>query len=172
MRVLQPLGGAGRELAPVAHGGGEFLAGVTDGAGALAKVFRDIGETGARDSDREAYCGLAIIPTLWPRIKLARDAEWVEARGMEATSYPEAMKGIGFGWESNAASARRCWERDWAVVVEVPQTPCTTCEAGNGEQCRTRRGRLGRGFGQDGGGLLRASVDGVGGRWRGRPGPG
>ncbi|MGC0211971.1 zinc finger domain-containing protein [Streptomyces levis] len=43
-------------------------------------------------------------------------------------------------WESEAASARRRRERDAAVAVEVLRTQCKTCGAGDGEQCRTKKG--------------------------------
>ncbi|MGY1548412.1 zinc finger domain-containing protein [Streptomyces sp. MN6] len=121
----------------------QFLARVVDGDVPLAKAFRDTGDpwgVAARDTDRQAYGGPAIIPTQWQLIKLARDAERAAERGVETTTFPDAMQGIGIGWESKAASARRRRERDAAVAVEVLRTQCKTCEAGDGEQCRTKKG--------------------------------
>lgn len=128
-----------RDLAERMH----FLARVTDGDVPLAKVFRDTGDpwgVAARDSDRKAYGGPAIVPTQWQLIKLARDAERAETRGVETTTFPEAMKGIGIGWESKVAAARRRRERDAEVAKEVLRKTCQTCEAGDGEQCRTKNG--------------------------------
>ncbi|MFJ4880159.1 hypothetical protein ACIP93_33795 [Streptomyces sp. NPDC088745] len=121
----------------------QFLARATDGDIPLAKVFRGSGDpwgVAARDSDRKAYGGPAIVPTQWQLIKLAQDAEQAEGRGMETTTYPEAMKGIGIGWESKAASARRRRERDAEVAKEVLRKTCQSCAAGDGEQCRTKSG--------------------------------
>ncbi|MEV4927055.1 zinc finger domain-containing protein [Streptomyces roseoverticillatus] len=56
------------------------------------------------------------------------------------TTYPEAMTGIGIGWESKTASARRRRERDAAVSLEVLLIPCERCHARKGEQCRTAKG--------------------------------
>lgn len=121
----------------------QFLARVVDGDVLLAKAFRDTGDpwgVAARDTDRQAYGGPAIIPTQWQLIKLARDAERAAERGVETTTFPDTMQGIGIGWESKAAAARRRRERDAAVAVEVLRTQCKTCEAGDGEQCRTKKG--------------------------------
>ncbi|MFG3132973.1 hypothetical protein ACGFZU_35395 [Streptomyces tendae] len=117
-----------------------FLARVTDGEVPLTKVFQgteDPWGVAARDSDRKAYGGPAIIPTQWQLTKLAKDAE---KPGAETTTFPEAMEEIGIGWESKVAAVRRRVERDAAVAKEVLQTPCKTCQAGLGEQCRTKNG--------------------------------
>lgn len=120
-----------------------FLARIVVGDVPLAKTFKDGGDPwggAARDSDRQDYGGPAIIPTQWQLLRLARDAEQAEARGVETTTYPEAMAGVGIGWESKAASVRRRLERNAAVAKEVLLTPCKTCEADSGKQCRTKKG--------------------------------
>lgn len=94
----------------------------------------------ARGTDRKDYGGPAIIPTFWQLVRLAQDGKTASAGGREITTYPEAMAGIGIGWESKAASARRRRERDAAVAVEVLRIHCEKCKAGDGEQCRTGKG--------------------------------
>lgn len=117
----------------------QFLARVVEGDVPLAKRFSsgDPWGVAARDSDRREYGGPAIVPTQWQLLKLAQDAE---RAGAETTTYPEAMDGIGIGWESKAAAARRRRERDAAVAAEVLQKACNTCQAGVGERCRTKKG--------------------------------
>lgn len=94
----------------------------------------------ARDTDRTDFGGPAIVPTMWQLIRLAQDGKRAAAGGRETTTYPQAMAGIGIGWESKAASARRRRERDAAVAVEVLRITCEKCGAGDGEQCRTAKG--------------------------------
>ncbi|MFB8314664.1 hypothetical protein ACFC5T_40100 [Streptomyces sp. NPDC055961] len=120
-----------------------LLARVVAGDVPLARKFGgsdDPWGVAARTSDREDFGGPAIVPTQWQLLKLAQDAKRADARGEETTTYPEAMAGLGIGWESKAASARRRRERDAAVAVEVLTIPCATCQAGDGEQCRTKKG--------------------------------
>ncbi|GAA5083281.1 MULTISPECIES: hypothetical protein [Actinomycetes] len=117
-----------------------LLARIVDGDVPLAKVFRDSGDpwgVAARGADRPGYGGPAIVPTVWQLLKLAQDTK---RPGGETTTYPEAMDGIGIGWESKAAAVRRRRERDAAVAVEVLRLPCEKCEAGEGEQCKTKTG--------------------------------
>lgn len=92
----------------------------------------------ARDTDRPDFGGPAIVPTIWQLLKLAKDAKQPGAG--QTTTYPEAMDGIGIGWESKAASVRRRRERDAAVAVEVLRLLCATCEASDGQQCKTKTG--------------------------------
>ncbi|MFB6629982.1 hypothetical protein ACFCWY_08810 [Streptomyces sp. NPDC056362] len=91
----------------------------------------------ARGTDRQDFGGPAIVPTVWQLLKLAQDAK---RPGGETTTYPEAMDGIGIGWESKAASTRRRRERDAAVTREVLTLPCDKCGATAGEQCKTKNG--------------------------------
>ena len=115
-----------------------FLARIVDGDVPLATLF-PTGDTwgkAARGTDRKDFGGPAIIPTQWQLIRLAEDAKGAET----TTTYPEAMDGVGLGWESKAASARRQRERDAAVAAEVLLIHCKTCKAGDGEQCRTKNG--------------------------------
>ncbi|MFF9901285.1 hypothetical protein [Streptomyces longispororuber] len=117
-----------------------FLARIVDGDVPLATRFRDSDDpwgVAARGTDRPGYGGPAIVPTVWQLLKLAQDAK---RPGDETTTYPEAMDGIGIGWESKAAAVRRRRERDAAVAVEVLRLPCEKCEAGEGEQCKTKAG--------------------------------
>ncbi|MYX26794.1 hypothetical protein GTY75_08950 [Streptomyces sp. SID8381] len=128
-----------REAAERLH----FLGRVTDGDVPLATAFADSGDpwgVAARGSDRQAYGGPAIIPTQWQLLKLAQEGMRAEARGEATTTFSEAMEGIGIGWESKAASARRRRERDAAVHKEALLRTCRTCKAGEGERCRTRDG--------------------------------
>ncbi|WP_432158186.1 zinc finger domain-containing protein [Streptomyces sp. bgisy153] len=117
-----------------------LLARIVDGDVPLSTRFRDSDDpwgVAARGTDRPGFGGPAIVPTVWQLLKLAQDAK---RPGGETTTYPEAMDGIGIGWESKAASARRRRERDAAVAVEVLRLPCEKCEAGEGEQCKTKTG--------------------------------
>ncbi|MYR41284.1 hypothetical protein [Streptomyces sp. SID5910] len=117
-----------------------FLARIVDGEVPLVTTFPtgDPWGVAARASDRQDFGGPAIVPTVWQLLKLAQDAK---RPGCGATTtYPEAMDGIGIGWESKAASARRRRERDAAVAVEVLRLPCEKCEAADGEQCKTKTG--------------------------------
>lgn len=117
-----------------------FLARIVDGDVPLATRFRDSDDpwgVAARGTDRPGYGGPAIVPTVWQLLKLAQDAK---RPGGETTTYPEAMDGIGIGWESKAASARRRRERDAEVAREVLRKSCKTCDAGDGEQCHTKNG--------------------------------
>lgn len=52
------------------------------------------------------------------------------------------MDGVGRGWESKEAQARRRRERDAAVAPEVLLILCESCAAGEGEHCRTKNGRV------------------------------
>ncbi|BDT39480.1 zinc finger domain-containing protein [Streptomyces yaizuensis] len=119
-----------------------YLGRVTAGDVPLATTFQQGDPWGpaARGTDRQAYGGPAIVPTAAQLVHLAQRAErgWAE----ETTTYPEHMTGIGIGWESKAATARRRRERDAAVVREARQTSCTSCQAGPGEECRTKSGRV------------------------------
>lgn len=118
-----------------------FLARIVNGDVPLATRFRDSDDpwgVAARGTDRPGFGGPAIVPTVWQLLKLAQDAK--RPGGGETTTYPEAMDGIGIAWESKAASARRRRERDAAVAVEVLRLPCEKCEAGEGEQCKTKTG--------------------------------
>ncbi|MGW0999193.1 zinc finger domain-containing protein [Streptomyces sp. NPDC002523] len=117
-----------------------LLARIVDGDVPLSTRFRDSDDpwgVAARGTDRPGFGGPAIVPTVWQLLKLAQDAK---RPGGETTTYPEAMDGIGIGWESKAASARRRRERDAAVAVEVLRLPCEKCEASEGEQCKTKTG--------------------------------
>ncbi|MFK0159183.1 hypothetical protein ACIQVK_44820 [Streptomyces sp. NPDC090493] len=121
-----------------------FLARVVEGDVPLAKNFErgDPWGVEARGTDRTDFGGPALIPTQWQLWRLARDAEIAGARDTaETTTYPEAMKGVGLGWESKEAQLRRRRERDAAVVREVLLVICESCAAGEGEQCRTKNGR-------------------------------
>ncbi|MEE1764365.1 zinc finger domain-containing protein [Streptomyces sp. SP18BB07] len=123
-----------------------FLARVVEGDVPLAKTF-DSGDpwgTAARGTDRKDFGGPALIPTQWQLGRLAQEAKWALARDATAdtTTYPEAMKGVGMGWESKEAQARRRRERDAAVAREVLITTCETCDASEGQQCRTKNGRV------------------------------
>jgi hypothetical protein len=117
-----------------------LLARVVDGDVPLADRFRDSDDpwgVAARGTDRPGFGGPAIVPTVWQLLKLAQDAK---RPGGATTTYPEAMDGIGIGWESKAASARRRRERDAAVAREVLTLTCDKCGAGDGEQCKTKTG--------------------------------
>ncbi|WP_228984233.1 hypothetical protein [Streptomyces sp. DH12] len=119
----------------------DFLARIVAGDVPLATRFRDTGDpwgVAARGTDRADYGGPAIVPTVWQLLKLAQDAK--RPGGGETTTYPEAMNGIGIGWESKAASARRRRERDAAVAVEVLTLTCEKCGATEGEPCKTKTG--------------------------------
>ncbi|MFI8265507.1 hypothetical protein [Streptomyces sp. NPDC085665] len=94
----------------------------------------------ARGTDRQDYGGPAIIPTVWQLVRLAQDGKAAAVGGRETTTYPEAMAGIGIGWESKAAAARRRRERDASVAVEVLRLPCEKCGASDGQQCTTAKG--------------------------------
>ncbi|RZU28274.1 hypothetical protein EV284_6440 [Streptomyces sp. BK022] len=123
------------------------LARIVDGGIPLAKHFPHRGEgwgAAARDSDREDFGGPAIIPTENQLDLLAREGARLVKKGEETTTFPEAMKGVGLGWESKAASARRRRERDAEVDKQVLRTKCETptCQAGDGEPCRTKHGRI------------------------------
>lgn len=117
-----------------------LLARIVDGEVPLVTAFPtgDPWGVAARASDRQDFGGPAIVPTVWQLLKLATDAKRPGCG--ETTTYPEAMDGIGIGWESKAASARRRRERDAAVAVEVLRLPCEKCEAADGEQCKTKTG--------------------------------
>ncbi|MER7937891.1 MULTISPECIES: hypothetical protein [unclassified Streptomyces] len=125
-----------------------FLARVVEGDVPLAKTFKGEGSDpwgkAARGTDREDFGGPAIIPTQWQLIHLAQQAKWALAQEGEAdtTTYPEAMDGVGRGWESKEAQARRRRERDAEVAREVLLVVCEKCAAGEGEQCRTNSGRV------------------------------
>ncbi|MEW1657919.1 hypothetical protein [Streptomyces sp. NPDC093707] len=117
-----------------------LLARIIDGDVPLSPRFRDSDDpwgVAARGTDRQGWGGPAIVPTVWQLLKLAQDAE---RPGGETTTYPEAMEGIGIGWESRAASARRRRERDAAVAREVLTLTCEKCGATDGEQCKTKTG--------------------------------
>ncbi|MFI1532096.1 zinc finger domain-containing protein [Streptomyces griseus] len=77
------------------------------------------------------------MPTVWQLLRLADDAK---RPGSDTTTYPEAMNGIGIGWESKAAAARRDRDRNTAVAVEVLTLTCEKCGAGDGQQCKTKTG--------------------------------
>ncbi|MEU2078592.1 hypothetical protein [Streptomyces sp. NPDC013489] len=115
-----------------------FLARIVDGDVPLATAFPtgDPWGVAARGSDRQDYGGPAIVPTQWQLHRLAQDAKRAET----TTTYAEGMAGVGIGWESKAASARRHRERDAAVAKEVLLIECASCHAGSGEQCRTKKG--------------------------------
>ncbi|MEV7512030.1 hypothetical protein AB0O57_29150 [Streptomyces sp. NPDC091201] len=116
-----------------------LLARIVDGDVPLSTRFRDSDDpwgVAARGTDRQGFGGPAIVPSVWQLLKLAQDAH----PGGETTTYPEAMDGIGIGWESKAAAGRRRRERDAAVAVEVLRLPCEKCEAGEGQQCKTKTG--------------------------------
>lgn len=118
-----------------------LLARIVDGDVPLAVAFRGAGDpwgAAARGTDRKDYGGPAIVPTLWQFLHLAQAGETAET----TTTYPEAMAGVGLGWESKAASARRRRERDAAVAAEVTVKGCEKCGAGPGEQCQTAKGWL------------------------------
>ncbi|MFB8441245.1 hypothetical protein ACFC7A_19585 [Streptomyces niveus] len=119
-----------------------LLARIVDGEVPLATALPggDPWGVAARGSDRRDYGGPAIVPTVWQLLRLAQDAKRVGAGGKETTTYPEAMDGIGIGWESKAATARRRRERDAAVAVEVLRLTCEKCGANDGQQCKTRNG--------------------------------
>ncbi|MFF8696200.1 hypothetical protein ACF08W_28715 [Streptomyces sp. NPDC015144] len=122
-----------------------FLARVVEGDVPLAKTFErgDPWGVEARGTDRADFGGPALIPTQWQLWRLARDAEIAGARGeAETTTYPEAMKGVGLGWESKEAQLRRRRERDAAVAREVLRILCESCAVGEGEHCRTKNGRI------------------------------
>ncbi|MGW0033003.1 zinc finger domain-containing protein [Streptomyces sp. NPDC003314] len=122
-----------------------FLARVVVGDVPLAKVFSGTSDpwgVAARTSDREDFGGPAIVPTQRQLLRLAEDAARAAQRGEETTTYPEAMEGLGIGWESKAASARRRRERNAAVEIEIREIPCESCKAGAGEECRTKNGRI------------------------------
>ncbi|MFB6700220.1 zinc finger domain-containing protein [Streptomyces rubiginosohelvolus] len=116
-----------------------LLARIVAGDVQLATTFAtgDPWGVAARTSDRLDFGGPAIVPTVWQLLRLAQDAN---RPGCETTTYPEAMDGIGIGWESKAASARRRRERDAAVENEVLTLECTSCKASEGEQCKTKSG--------------------------------
>ncbi|MEV8344597.1 hypothetical protein [Streptomyces niveus] len=117
-----------------------FLARIVAGDVPLVTTFPNGAPWGvaARGTDRPDYGGPAIVPTVWQLLKLASDA--TRPGFGETTTYPEAMDGIGIGWESKAASVRRRRERDAAVAVEVLRLPCATCDATDGQQCKTKTG--------------------------------
>lgn len=122
-----------------------FLSRIVEGDVPLAKKFErgDPWGAPARDTDRADFGGPAIIPTQWQLWRLAKDAQIAGARGeAETTTYPEAMKGVGLGWESKEAQLRRRRERDAAVDREVLLILCESCAAGEGKQCRTKNGRV------------------------------
>ncbi|MFI8265317.1 hypothetical protein [Streptomyces sp. NPDC085665] len=119
-----------------------FLSRIVEGDVPLATAFPtgDPWGVAARGTDRTDFGGPATIPTMWQLIRLAQDGKRVAAGGRETTTYPKAMNGIGIGWESKAASARRRRERDAAVAVEVLRIACEKCGASDGQQCRTAKG--------------------------------
>ncbi|MFI1798997.1 hypothetical protein ACH427_16850 [Streptomyces sp. NPDC020379] len=122
-----------------------FLARIVEGDVPLATTFPsgDPWGTAARGTDRKDFGGPAIVPTVWQLVRLAQDAKLASAEGAEGretTTYPEAMAGIGIGWESKAASSRRRRERDAEVAVEVLRLTCEKCGAGDGQQCKTAKG--------------------------------
>ncbi|MGW7460970.1 zinc finger domain-containing protein [Streptomyces sp. NPDC054797] len=119
-----------------------LLARVVAGDVPLALTFPggDPWGVAARGTDRQDYGGPAIIPTVWQLVRLAQDGKTAAAGGRQTTTYPEAMTGIGIGWESKAAAARRRRERDAAVAVEVLRLPCEKCGVTDGEQCKTGKG--------------------------------
>ncbi|WP_239516336.1 MULTISPECIES: hypothetical protein [unclassified Streptomyces] len=119
-----------------------FLSRIVAGDVPLALAFPggDPWGVAARGTDRQDYGGPAIIPTVWQLVRLAQDGRLASAGGRETTTYPEAMTGIGIGWESKAAAARRRRERDAAVAVEVLRLPCEKCGAADGQQCKTAKG--------------------------------
>lgn len=125
----------------------EFLARVVEGDVPLAKVFSQGGDpwgVAARGTDREDFGGPAIIPTQWQFIRLAQQAKFSVEQGKTEglTTYPEAMAGVGIGWESKEAQARRQRERNAAVAREVLLIPCKGCSVGENEYCRTKNGRI------------------------------
>ncbi|MFH8520277.1 hypothetical protein ACH4CE_35440 [Streptomyces gelaticus] len=119
-----------------------FLARIVDGEVPLATTFPtgDPWGVAARASDREDFGGPAIVPTVWQLLKLAQDAQRATGAGKQTTTYPEAMAGLGIGWESKAASTRRRRERDAAVAAEVLLLTCEKCGASDGQPCRTKTG--------------------------------
>ncbi|WP_106976275.1 zinc finger domain-containing protein [Streptomyces rimosus] len=122
-----------------------FLARIVEGDVPLAAVFSGTNApwgAAARGTDRTDYGGPAIVPTEWQLIRLAQDGKRATAAGRETTTYPAAMDGVGIGWESKTAQARRRRERDAAVAVEVLRSTCERCSAGEGEHCRTKNGRV------------------------------
>ncbi|GAA4339640.1 hypothetical protein GCM10023086_74780 [Streptomyces venetus] len=132
-----------------------FLARVVVGDVPLAKTFKgeDPWGTAARGTDREDFGGPAIIPTQRQLIHLAQQAKWALAHeGDEAdtTTYPEAMEGVGLGFESKEAQARRRRERDALVAREARLIPCERCAAGEGELCRTNNGRVASAYSPEG----------------------
>ncbi|MFD4795034.1 hypothetical protein [Streptomyces anulatus] len=117
-----------------------LLARIVDGDVPVSARFRDSADpwgVAARGTDRPDYGGPAIVPTIWQLLRLAEDAK---RPGCDTTTYPEAMNGIGIGWESKAAAARRDRERNAAVAAEVLTLTCATCEAADGQQCKTKTG--------------------------------
>lgn len=142
---LADLIGSLRSTASTVRDNGErmgLLARIVDGDVPLATTFPtgDPWGVAARGSDRQGFGGPAIIPTVWQLLRLAQDAKPADLGGEKTTTYPEAMSGIGIGWESKAASARRHREREAAVAREVLLLTCARCAAGDGEQCRTKKG--------------------------------
>ncbi|MFF4276169.1 hypothetical protein [Streptomyces sp. NPDC001536] len=118
-----------------------FLARVVAGDVPLSTTFLNAGDpwgAAARGTDRADYGGPAIVPTHWQLTRLAQDAK----RAPTTTTYPEAMAGVGLGWESKSASIRRRRERDAAVAREVLLIRCERCGSSDGEQCRTNNGRV------------------------------
>lgn len=117
-----------------------FLARIVEGDVPLSTTFPsgDPWGAAARGTDREDFGGPAIVPTMWQLLRLAQDA--AKPGEGETTTYPQAMAGVGLGWESKAAQGRRRRERDAEVAREVLRIPCQRCEAGEGDQCRTKTG--------------------------------
>ncbi|GAA5070775.1 zinc finger domain-containing protein [Streptomyces similanensis] len=125
------------------------LARIVEGDVPLARAFPTKGDPwgkAARGTDRESYGGPALVPTCWQLLHLAEKAGrslWPgKEEAPDTTTYPEAMDGVGRGWESKEAQARRRRERDAAVRREVLLITCERCAAGEGEQCRTVNGRI------------------------------
>ncbi|MET9593166.1 hypothetical protein ABZY45_19835 [Streptomyces sp. NPDC006516] len=116
-----------------------FLARVVDGQVPLATAFPtgDPWGVAARASDRMDFGGPAIVPTVRQLFKLAQDAT---RAGTKTTTYPEAMTGLGIGWESRAAGTRRDMERHTAVAKESLLLTCEKCGANEGQPCRTKSG--------------------------------
>jgi hypothetical protein len=137
IRALSSLAASAQEHADRA----QFLARVVAGDVPLAKTFSHGGDpwgAAARDTDRADFGGPAVVPTQWQLIRLAQQAK----HDSDTTTYPEAMAGVGIGWESKEAQIRRRVERDAAVAREVLLLPCESCGAGKSEQCRTKNGRV------------------------------
>lgn len=120
-----------------------LLARIIDGDVPLATCFPDGDPWGAAalNTDREDFGGPAVIPTQWQLLKLAGAGKF---DGQETTTYTEGMAGVPQSilrsWASKATAARQRLERAAAVRTEVLLVECDRCQAGTGEQCRTKTG--------------------------------